>query len=179
MAKMKDISSTPVERAFRENLGSLTRFLRQFFATPADVEDMLQETFLKVFEAEHTTTISTPRAFLFKTAKNLALNELSKRRTRRTDAVADVDVLAVLMSERASHETAPEFQVAIEERLNMAWDSINQLSPRVQEVYILRKVHGLKQKEIALQLGIAESTVEKHISKGLAQITASKAELKK
>ena len=61
----------------------------------------------------------------------------------------------------------------------MAWDSINQLSPRVQEVYILRKVHGLKQKEIALQLGIAESTVEKHISKWLAQITASKAELKK
>ena len=49
----------------------------------------------------------------------------------------------------------------------------------MEEVYILCKVHGLKQKEIALQLGIAESTVEKHISKGLAQITASKAELKK
>lgn len=175
---MKDVSSTPVERAFRENTGSLTRFLRQFFATPADVEDVLQETFLKVFEAEHTTSIATPRAFLFKTAKNLALNELSKRRTRRTDAVADIDVLAVLMSERAGHETTPEFQIAIEEQLNLAWKSINQMSPRVQEVFVLRKVHGLKQKEIALRLDIAESTVEKHIAKGLAQITSSKAEQK-
>ena len=178
MAKMKDVSGTPVELAFREDIGSLTRFLRQFFATPADIEDVLQETFLKVFEAEHTTSISTPRAFLFKTAKNLALNELSKRQTRRTDAVADIDMLAALMSEQAGHEKTPEFQVAIEERLDLAWQSINKLSPRVHEVFILRKVHGLKQKEIALRLGISESTVEKHIAKGLALITKSKAELK-
>jgi len=38
MAKIKDVSSMPVERTFRENIGSLKRFLRHFFAPPADVD---------------------------------------------------------------------------------------------------------------------------------------------
>ena len=173
MAAYHNSKNTPVDRAFRENIGSLTRFLRQFFDSPADVEDVLQETFLKVFEAEHTTIISSPKAFLFKTAKNLSLNELSKRRTRKTDAVADIDLLSVLISERNGYDSQPELETAVEKRLAMAWELVDQLSPRVREVFILRKVHGLKQREIAERLGIAESTVEKHIAKGLERITAS------
>ena len=173
MAAYHNSKNTPVERAFGENIGSLTRFLRQFFDSPADVEDVLQETFLKVFEAEHTTIISSPKAFLFKTAKNLSLNELSKRRTRKTDAVADTDLLSVLISECNGYDSQPELETAVEERLAMACELVDQLSPRVREVFILRKVHGLKQREIAERLGIAESTVEKHIAKGLERITAS------
>ncbi len=44
------------------------------------------------------------------------------------------------------------------------------LSPRVRAVFLLRHVEGLKQREIARRLHIAESTVEKHIDKGLVQI---------
>jgi len=173
MAAYHNNKDTPVERAFRENIGSLTRFLRQFFNSPADVEDVLQETFLKVFEAEHATIISEPRAFLFKTAKNLSLNELSKRRTRRTEALADIDLLTVLISESNGYDSQPELKTAVEKRLALAWELVDQMSPRVREVFILRKVHGLKQREIAEWLGIAESTVEKHIAKGLELISAS------
>ena len=165
-----------VEHAFRENAGSLSRFLRRFFNSSADVEDLLQETFLKVFEAEHTTNIVTPRAFLFKTAKNLALNELGKRRTRRTEAVADLDLLDVISTEQEASASNPEAQAVIEERLKLASAAVDALSPRVREVFLLRKVHGLKQREIAARLGIAESTVEKHIAKGLAQITSQQQE---
>lgn len=108
----------------------------------------MQETFLKVFEAERGTNISNPKAFLFKTARNLALNELAKRRNRRTDSVEDLEGLA------------------------RAWGAIQELSPRVREVFVLHKVHGLKQREIARRLGISESTVEKHIAKGLAAMAA-------
>ena len=132
----------------------------------------MQETFLKVFEAERRTNISNPKAFLFKTARNLALNELAKRRGRRTDTVEDLEKLAVSTDEWPELDSLPEAHVAMQEQLALAWGAIQELSPRVREVFVLRKVHGLKQREIALRLGISESTVEKHIAKGLAGMVA-------
>ena len=41
------------------------------------------------------------------------------------------------------------------------------MSPQVRRVYLMRKVHGMPHKDIAEQLGIARSTVEKHLTKGL------------
>lgn len=55
-----------------------------------------------MFQTEGRISISPPRAFLFKTVRNLALNELSKRRSRRTDAIGDLDALSAFMSEEAS-----------------------------------------------------------------------------
>ncbi len=132
----------------------------------------MQETFLKVFEAERRTNISNPRAFLFKTARNLALNELAKRRGRQTDTMEDLEKLAVSTDEWPELDSLPEAHVAMQEQLALAWGAIQELSPRVREVFVLRKVHGLKQREIALRLGISESTVEKHIAKGLAGMVA-------
>ena len=73
-------------RAFLSNAGSLRHFLRRFFESGEDVEDLLQETFVKSFEAERSTDIAAPRAFLFKTARNLTLNELMRRTRRKTVA---------------------------------------------------------------------------------------------
>lgn len=138
----------------------------------------MQEAFLKAYEAEHTTEIKEPRAFLFRTAKNLALNEQDKRRTRRTDAVADFEALTVLLDVHADNSGDPEAQALVRERLAEARGAIDQLSPRVREVFVLRKVYGLKQREIAERLGIAESTVEKHIARGLTEMSRLKQMLK-
>ena len=57
-------NETPVVSAFQSNVGSLRNFLRRFFECSEDVEDLLQETFVKTFEAEHSTGIGMPQAFL-------------------------------------------------------------------------------------------------------------------
>ena len=166
-------NETPVVSAFQSNVGSLRHFLRRFFECGEDVEDLLQETFVKTFEAEHSTDIDIPRAFLFKTARNLALNELTRRNRHKTQAVADIDSLSVLVAEREQNDDGPSAKAAIDERLARASAAVDRLSPRVREVFLLRQVEGLKQREISRRLDIAESTVEKHIAKGLAQIALS------
>ena len=178
MVRKRRRDPSPIESAYRSNTGSLKRFLRRFFASNADVEDIMQEAFLKAYEAEHTTEIKEPRAFLFRTAKNLALNEQDKRRTRRTDTVADFEAMAVLLDIHADSGDDPEARALVQERLTQARSAIDQLSPRVREVFILRKVYGLKQREIADRLGIAQSTVEKHIARGLTEMSKLKQALK-
>jgi len=173
MRLLPKANETPVVDAFQSNAGSLRHFLRRFFESNEDVEDLLQETFIKTFEAERSTDIDAPLAFLYRTAKNLALNELTLRNRHKTQTVADVDSLTVLAAEREQHDDRTAAKAAIMERLERASAVVDRLSPRVREVFLLRQVEGLRQREIAQRLGIAESTVEKHIARGLAQIALS------
>ena len=78
--------------------------------------------------------------------------------------------MTVLLAQREQHGDDPAARAAIDERLERASEAVDRLSPRVRAVFLLRHVEGLKQREIARRLHIAESTVEKHIAKGLAQI---------
>ncbi len=153
--------------AYLKNKSSLGRFLRRFLDSAEDIEDTLHEAFLKAYQAERSISIKSPRAFLYRTAKNLALNQLESNRNRRTGNLANITELPV----PDGNEKGIEHNAIIEQQLELALLAIANLPPRVREVYILKKVHGLKQKEIAAQLGIAESTVEKHIAKGLLLIS--------
>lgn len=157
-----DISST-----YLKNKSSLGRFLRRFLDSTEDIEDALHETFMKAYQAERSVSIKSPRAFLFRTAKNLALNQLESKRARRTGDLANITELSI----SNGHEKGLELSAIMEQQLELALLAISNLPPRIREVYVLKKVHGLKQKDIAVQLGIAESTVEKHIAKGLMLIT--------
>ena len=159
--------STRISITYFENKLSLNRFLRRFLDTPEDVEDTLHETFLKAYQAERSNSIKSHRSYLFRTAKNLALNKIESRQIRQTHTVGDIESLPV----KTENVNDLEQRAIIEERLEWALQAIANLPTRVREVYVLSKVHGLKQKDIAKQLGITESTVEKHIARGLMLIT--------
>lgn len=159
-----------VEGAYRNHAGSLTRFLSRFLDSRVEIEDVLQEAFLKALEAERSVHIEAPLPYLFKTAKNLALNSIAERRRKRTDSVADFEELSVLYDLKLVSNFDPESQNLVEEQLAFAGEALDQLTPRVREVFVLRKVYGFSHKEIAKRLGIAVSTVEKHIVRGMLEM---------
>jgi len=167
MTEFRDSDSKQtIERAYSEQRTSLAGFLRRFFDNNQDVEDTLHEVFLKAYQAEKSTKITYPKAFLFKTAKNLSINKREKQEGHRTDNIADFDALSVLDSNSDLAENA-----ATQDRLERALRAIDRLSPRVREVFVLRRIQGYSQREVAQRLGISESTVEKHIAAGVVQIT--------
>lgn len=144
---------------------SLSRFLLRFLDRPEDVQDIMQEAYLRVHEASASSKIDAPVAFLYKTARNLALNERARHHNSKTSMVNDFDELSATLTEQSA-----EFEAAVAQELSQAMAALEQLSPRVRQVYILRKVHGLSQKETAEYLGISQSTVEKHVAKGLSTL---------
>ena len=127
----------------------------------------MQEAYLRTIQADQERGVDEPRAFLFRAAKNLSLNELEKRRTRRTETMTECEQDEFTDGISANR---PDYRASLDEELQDVLSVVSQLSPRVRDVLILRKVHGLKQREIAKQLGISESTVEKHIAKGMLAI---------
>ena len=146
--------------------GMLRAWLRSRFPAESDVDDIVQESYARVLAARQTTAIESPKAFLFATARNLALGRL-----RRVQAAGAVNFLAEAQVEDVLDETADvPHAVARAQELELLTHAIQSLPTRCRQVLTLRKIYGLSQKEVAAQLGIAEHTVEAQGTIGLRKL---------
>src|SRR2546429_5823972 len=89
-------------KLFAESRQALTSYIRRFVRSSETAKEIVQEAFLRTYrERESVTTL---RAFLFSTARNLAANEFRHRRTVERGTLAGVDELG-LGAEKKSPET--------------------------------------------------------------------------
>jgi len=141
---------------FRSNLSRLLKRLVE----PQDIEDIMQETYIRVCAAAEKTEIANSKSFMLKTAQNLAFNHLSTAYRRRTQ-LED-------FSPTGMELPAPDFEAQFDatEKFLGFCTAVRELPVQCRRTFVLRKVYGLSQREIATQLGISESTVEKHVAKG-------------
>ena len=108
-------SSKSVAEIFGDIESSLSRFLLRFIDRPEDVQDVMQEAYLRVHKASQTSSIKAPAAYFYKTAKNLALNERARHHNSRTSMVADIDVVSATFN-----DNVPEFEAMVGEELSQA-----------------------------------------------------------
>ncbi|HRE82373.1 MAG TPA: RNA polymerase sigma factor [Opitutaceae bacterium] len=141
---------------------SLRAYLRGSFPAVRDVDDVVQESYLRIWRARPETRIQCARAFLFRVARNVALNLLRRERTSPITSVENLGDIAVAEKSPGVVATA----CAREEYLVLA-AAIDHLPPRCREVVILSRVHNLSQKEIAERLGLSENTVGVHVARGV------------
>ena len=162
-ARRSDISE-----AFVEQQRPLRAFISRFIRGPQDIDDIAQETFVRAFLAEQKGDIQHPKAYIYRVARNLAFETLSKKSTQLTSYIEDSCDLALLQS-------GEDIEVAtiVKEKFDRVKVAIAEMPPQCQRVFIMHKVYGFKYKEISQQLGISVSTVEKHIMTGLKKCKQS------
>jgi len=129
-----------------------------------DIEDIVQETFVKSYEAELKQEITYERTYMLTTAKNLALNHVSRASAQKNRSLDDMQSLPSDLTSKSL-----ESEVESKERFLNFCRATDTLSFEVKRVFLLKKVYGMSQKDIAGYIGLSESTVEKHVAKGLLQ----------
>ncbi len=125
---------------------------------PDDVADIVQETYLRLCRVAAADEIQNPRAFIYRIARNLALDSLKKADNARTVPFAEE------FPEPGSHQDEVLRQVESDEAFDHFCASVQRLPRQARRVFLLKKVYGFSQQQIACELGISESTVEKHVS---------------
>jgi RNA polymerase sigma factor (sigma-70 family) len=151
----------PVTSAFFSVEKKLRSYLMRYLVREQDVEDTVQETFLRAYESELKSEIRCPKSFLFKIARNLALSELSRKTQSMMVLVEDLEALDYL------EEEAMEDQLHFDQSLDALLRTIQTLPPKCQRVLLMRKVYGFSHKEIARRMDISVKTVERHLTKAL------------
>ncbi|KGJ92012.1 RNA polymerase, sigma-24 subunit, RpoE, ECF subfamily [Colwellia psychrerythraea] len=146
----------------KRNIGRLIRHI----VKTDDIDDIVQETFIKTYEADLKQEIKYVRSYMLKTAKNLALNHVARWDNKYNDSLEDFAQPPVQLTSRKIEDDYES-----KEQFLFFCRATDQLSGSVRKCFILKKVYGLSQKEIASYLDLSESTVEKHIAKGLLKST--------
>lgn len=133
-----------------------------------DAEDLVHDTLLRIMDAQQWRQIDNPASFALRTMHNLAIDTLRRRKVIPFDALSD------LGSQRlVDGMPGPEQTASGRSELEHLAQVIAALPRQCRQVLLLKKVEGLSHKEIAERLGIAISTIEKHLAKGLRICTES------
>jgi RNA polymerase sigma-70 factor (ECF subfamily) len=158
---------SPLLHVFQQHREELLAFLTARLRCPFMAQDLVQELFLKIFAAEPGADIANGKAYVFRMAANLATDH-HRRQARHTTLTAEIDRYLY------GDETAPspERQAMAQQELRDLIAAVERLSPRTRQVFKRNRFDGMTQREIAVELGISQTAVEKHIRKALGALAA-------
>lgn len=145
----------------------LRAWLLSQYPNERDIEDVIQESIMRVLRAREQGEVRAPKAFLFATARNLVVGGARKSLRRGQFSLADLDELELVGDAESVRST-----VARAEELEFMAHAIQSLPTRCRQVITLRKIYGLSQEQIARELGISVSTVETQVMLGMRKLEA-------
>jgi RNA polymerase sigma-70 factor (family 1) len=149
-------------KLFTESRQALHRYIQRFVGSSETTKEIVQEAFLRTYRQRESVT--TLRAFLFSTARNLAANEYRHRRSVERGILRDCSE-----SHFRTDQDSLEAEVLRDERNRLIEEAIDRLPPQCRAAFALRVFHECSYKEVANRLGISPKTVEKHIARGLRE----------
>jgi RNA polymerase sigma-70 factor (ECF subfamily) len=145
--------------------GLLRPFLRKYTQTGADIEEVIQETFMKVWiNRDRLPEVEQPKSWLYKIASRTFLNYAGKLANERKN------VLQAVVSAATTESITPFEKTAIKEIQKTIQLAVGRLTEQKKRVFTMSRDQGLKPAEIAQKLGMPVGTVKNQLSAALKDI---------
>lgn len=155
--------SAPLAQLYRTHWSELTAYARRTFGPgPPDPEDIAQAAFVRFAALPASVEIANPRAFLFRTAHNLAVD--AHRRQARAGAAA----VELTLAPNDGHDFSPEDVLVSREDLARLEAALATLKPRQRTALLMHRLDGASFAEIGRQLGMSPSGARKLVEQGFA-----------
>ena len=163
----------PLIPVYFEQREALARFFRARLGASAEVEDLLQDLYLKVSSLGSEVEVQDARAYLYRLGSNLMLDRRrSQLRSAARDGAWRLATHATSASEDIADTPSPEAVVAGRERLAALVAALEALPTKTSAIFRMHKFDGLSYAEVASRLGISRSSVEKHMMTALKVLAA-------
>jgi len=162
-------NATALTRLLLAERSSLLRLAQRIVGSQPAAEDVTQSLWFRVQKVEDDPPIQNKRAYLFRLTANLALdhrNSEARRRALHSQAHA-------LLWEEENGPSAEEAMVAADALRRVA-EAAEQLPEPTRRIFRMNRFEGVPQRAIADWLGISSTTVENHIKRALALLSAAR-----
>lgn len=147
---------------------SLRGRLRRILPSTHELDDMVAEVMTRAYATENWENVTTGRAYLFTIARNLVIDTARRNKVVSFETIADLELL--------QGENNTEAQLHAREALRQIEIIVESLPPQCRRVFILRRIHERSMQEIAAEMALSVSTVEKHLAKAIAIVMRAWAE---
>jgi len=150
------------ETEVRPHEPALRNFLRRKYPGLSEVDDVVQESYIKLIFARELGRITSVKGFLFAVAHNSAISLFRKKRRISEIPVNEIKEPGVL-----EDNANVVGEVCSREHLAIVTEAIGQLPARCRRIVALRLLQGMEYPDIAEELGISEQTARVQLARGV------------
>ena len=171
------LSEAAVSGLFAREASNLQRFLARKFGAD-DVQDIVQDAYVRMLTASAVDgpSLKNPKAFLFTVASNIAIDAMRRRQRERRAincmpgprAIHTGEEIDVICPNRMPEGRADDWM-----RINRVIDSLRPLPAKCRAAFLMHKFLDASYAEVAAELGVTVSMVEKYLSQALRHVRES------
>lgn len=162
---MSEPKDSFVRRLFVEHGGPLLHYLGRRTLSDDEAADIAQDAWLKMSRLEHPERLRNARAFLYQTASNLVIDRARHAAVERRFAEAQKAA-----DPAAARTPSPERTASADEDLDRVRTAIDELPVRCRQAFIMHRGRDMSYPEIANELHVSTSMVEKYIIQALKHL---------
>lgn len=142
--------------------------LRRILSSTHELDDMVAEVLTRAYATDNWQNVTTGRAYLFTIARNLVIDAARRNKVVSFETIADAELL--------QGDFNVEAQLQAREALRQVQTIVDSLPTQCRRVFILRRIHEKSMLEIAEEMRLSVSTIEKHLAKAIAIVMRAWAE---
>jgi RNA polymerase sigma-70 factor (ECF subfamily) len=157
-----------LDETVRRYYAPLLSFFRKRTRNSPEVQDLVQQVFLRLAQRPEMESVENPDAYIFQTASNALKDHYRRTESRGKVLIEDPDDSGA--SQNARSELSPDRVLQGQEAMSDLIHALRELPERTRDVFMLRCLEGLKHGEVAQLLGLSVRAVEKHTAKALAHL---------
>lgn len=159
------MSDLDLKGLFQKHAKALHSFLLRKSRDPQLAADLTQESFLRLAEQGSGERIDNSPAYLYRTASNLLIDHNRQQVRRKTDQMDECE-----LAEMDSGASPLDDVTAARQCLERMQRAMAELPTRTQDIFRLNRIEGMTHAQVARELGISDSSVQKHLARALAHV---------
>ena len=155
-------NAVAVSELFREHNRVLLGYLRSRLGSLQEAQEVAQEAYVRVLQLHEPGPPGLLRAYLFKTATNLAIDRLRHRRVRQRSE--EQPQLFEELNNTRGESDDPAEQLLAREQADQLLGYLQELPIKCRQVMNLHRFEGISQRDVSTRLGMSERMVRRYVT---------------
>ena len=160
-------SNAPLEQVFTSHAQGLVRFLYRKVKNWEDAEDIAQNAFIRIQRLTQNGELENPKAYLYQTASNLAIDKIRREKLHTAYVQSETVDSSAGIPTTDNDTFCPERQLRARQQLQKVEAALAQLPIKCRQAFMLHRVRNMSYNDIAKEMNVSVSSVEKYILQAL------------